>query len=273
VKKNIFNIKTMPRFLGQHFLKNPAVVKKIIAAVEIEAGDTIVEIGPGRAALTRSLVEACAKVGARLVAIEKDEKLAENLAAEFPGLKIVRGDALAILKSGELGFDTGVPFKIVGNIPYYITGHLFRVVSELATKPTRCIFMIQEEVAERIIAKPPKMNRLAASVQFWAEPKIIARVPKEDFSPVPKVDSAVIVLATKHPQPSAEQTERYYAAVRSIFAQPRKTILNNLTDGKLAGSKTKEELTRELSGLGITSGLRPQNLTIENIGDIANACG
>jgi 16S rRNA (adenine1518-N6/adenine1519-N6)-dimethyltransferase len=275
VRKNILNINPMPNYLGQYFLKNPGVVKKIIAAVEIEAGDTIVEIGPGRGALTRSLAEACVRAGVKLILIEKDEKLAEGLEKEFvgsDGVKLIRGDALAILKKDEIkdapGIKFAAPFKIVGNIPYYITGHLFRVVSELAIKPVRCIFMIQEEVAERIVAQPPKMNRLAASVQFWADPKIIARVPKGDFSPVPKVDSAVIALATKHPQPSAQQAEHYYIAVHALFAQPRKTILNNLAAAPAIGVTDKDEITRRLSGLGITSGLRPQDLTIKNINDI-----
>lgn len=283
VRKNLLSIKLnnklMPNYLGQHFLKNPSVVKKIIAAAEIEVGDTIVEIGPGRGALTRSLVEACAQVGAtakagvKLILIEKDEKLAEGLEKEFAGrdeIKIVRDDALAILKSGLFAAEISAAktsFKIVGNIPYYITGHLFRVVGELAIKPARCVFMIQEEVAERIVSQPPKMNRLAASVQFWAKPKIIARVPKGDFSPVPKVDSAVILLETIAPMHSAEESERYYAVVRALFAQPRKTILNNLASGQLS----KEEIADALAGLGITSGLRPQNLTVANINDIAAA--
>lgn len=268
-KRNISNTKTMPNYLGQHFLKNPGVAKKIIAGVDIQPGDTIVEVGPGRGALTMALAAVCARTGAALIAIEKDEKLAESLEAELAtvgatiNIKIIRGDALKILN----GLEVKSPFKIVGNIPYYITGHLFRIVGELAIQPARCVFMVQEEVAERIIAKPPKMNRLAASVQFWTVPKIIVRAPKEDFSPPPKVDSAVLLLETQAEQHTAAQTEQYYAMVRMLFAQPRKTILNNLS----MHTTNKAEIDRALQGVGITSGLRPQNLTIENIRDIAAA--
>jgi len=279
----------MPNYLGQHFLKNPMIAKKIIAAADIAAGDTIVEIGSGRGALTRLLAEACGKAGATLIAIEKDEKLASNLEAELTGgaadtatrsetvVKIIRGDALEILKSGELQAmfpNAAQPLKIVGNIPYYITGHLFRIISELAKKPARAVFMVQREVAERIVAAPPKMNRLAASVQFWAEPKIIAHAPKEDFAPAPKVDSAVITLVTRQPEASFDHAQQYYAVVRALFAQPRKTILNNLSATQkigATGADSKAALIRKLSDLGITSGLRPQNLTIKDIDGIAAA--
>ena len=126
--------------------------------------------------------------------------------------------------------------------------------------------MIQTEVAERIIAEPPKMNRLAASVQFWADVNIIARVPRADFSPPPEVDSAVIKLDAK---PSSRENvklaSRYYAAVRAIFAQPRKTILNNVS----AAGEEKKKVSAALMSMGIIPESRPQNLTIENISTIA----
>lgn len=253
----------MSQRLGQHFLKNASAITKIIAAIDPQAGETIVEIGPGRGALTIPLAEACRRVGAKLIAIEKDPKLIDGLratTAEIKNLEIVGGDALDILKVGLIhGGTLGQPFKLVGNIPYYVTGHLLRTVSELQEKPERCVFMLQKEVAERATAQPPKMNRLAASVQFWAEPKIIARLGKDDFSPPPKVDSAVILLEAKRPQP--KRPEQYYAAVRALFAQPRKTILNNL--------RSKSVEAADLAKLGINSGLRAQNLTVEDIGVIA----
>jgi 16S rRNA (adenine1518-N6/adenine1519-N6)-dimethyltransferase len=248
--------------LGQHFLKNPALIQKIVAALDIQSGETIIEIGPGHGELTISLAEVCKSIGAKIITIEKDEKLATALRAK--NIDVISGDALL-----EIPALSGVApaFKIVGNIPYYITGHLLRVISELETKPERSILMIQAEVAVRIISEAPRMNRLAASVQFWAEPKIIAHVSKTDFSPPPEVDSAVIKLDIKRGR-SQRNDESYYAAVRAIFAQPRKTILNNLAASL---SADKNNLVDLMNSINIDPKARPQNLTIENIARIAEA--
>jgi 16S rRNA (adenine1518-N6/adenine1519-N6)-dimethyltransferase len=251
-------------YLGQHFLKNPAAIKKIVAAINVQPGGTIIEIGPGHAELTFPLAEACKKIGAKIIAIEKDNDLAEKLKTGVANLDlekivtIISEDALTFLKQNP-------EFQILaGNIPYYITGHLLRRVSELKNKPERCVLMIQKEVAERICAEPPKMNRLAASVQFWAAPKIIATLGKGDFSPSPEVESAVIKLETQYDQIKAP--EKYYSTVRTLFAQPRKTILNNLR------GDNREKTITLLAKLGIDPGARPQNLTIEQIRAIADAC-
>jgi 16S rRNA (adenine1518-N6/adenine1519-N6)-dimethyltransferase len=257
----------MPKHLGQHFLKNSAVADKIIKAVDIGTGDTIVEIGPGRGALTIALAEAVEGAHARVIAIEKDAKLIGPLSEKLgKNIEIMHGDALDILPS--MVFDVKTT-KIVGNIPYYITGHLLRTISELKTKPAWCIFMIQKEVAERIMAEPPRMNRLSASVRFWAEPKIIMHVDRRDFSPPPEIDSAVILLKTKA---AKGDPESYYAAVRAIFAQPRKTIINNLFDSQEGSTKkdTKEKVAATLEKIGIAPLSRPQNLTTMDIESIAN---
>ena len=159
-------------------------------------------------------------------------------------------------------------YKLIANIPYYITGKLLRLMSDLEHKPERAVLMVQEEVAERICAEPPKMNRLAASVQFWADAKIVARVPKADFSPVPEVDSAVILLTTRA-RPQVLQAKKYYSAVRSIFAQPRKTILNNVKAGTAKQNLSKQEIEAMLDKIGIDPSARPQDLTVEGITSIA----
>jgi 16S rRNA (adenine1518-N6/adenine1519-N6)-dimethyltransferase len=262
------------KYLGQHFLKNQNVIEQIVTAVDVRAGETIVEVGPGRGALTIPLSEACRKVGANLIAVEKDEKMAERLKSDGAtgDVTIIIGDVLHFLKTiADAPAGNRRHFKIVGNIPYYITGYLLRTISELDPKPELCVLMLQKEVAERACAKPPRMNRLAASVQLWAEPMILIRVPKGDFLPPPKVDSAVISLQAKQPQADADRANRYYAAVRAIFAQPRKKILNNLAADLRIAIHPKAEIVQRLASLGITSGLRPQNLTIENISDIAEA--
>ncbi len=196
-------------------------------------------------------------------------------------LSIIEGDALKLLPEIVAQLPREARYKIVGNIPYYITGKLLRVVSELEYAPERVIVLIQEEVAERICAAPPAMNRLAASVQFWADATIIARVPRNDFSPPPKVDSAVIVLKNnflaknavrdrkiKASVQHAIEPTRYYKTVRAIFAQPRKTLLNNLS--VIAGKGvTKEHIITHLQKIGIDPAARPQDLSIEQIIAIA----
>jgi 16S rRNA (adenine1518-N6/adenine1519-N6)-dimethyltransferase len=257
--------------LGQHFLKNTGVVKRMVAAIGPRAGEAIIEIGPGHGALTVPLAAACAEAGARLAVIEKDERLAEKLRELSSGhsIEIITGDALEII--GEMmDRPRKDGMKIVGNIPYYITGKLLRTIGDAARAPERCVFMVQREVAERIMALPPKMNRLAASVQYWADGKIIARVPREDFSPPPTVDSAVIELASRHRgTKNPSETSRYYLAIRTIFAQPRKTLLNNLGAARKASGKAL--LPEKIKELGLDPGIRPQNLSREDIARVAEA--
>ncbi len=284
------------RRLGQHFLKNSAVKKKIVSLAAPEADETIIEIGAGHGELTLPLARACEEAGAKLVAIEKDRELGSRLevfppeadlplAEGFrgkPGTEIIVGDALKLLPSITYNL-TPHPYKLVGNIPYYLTGHLFRIVSELAPKPIRCVFTVQKEVAERIAAAPPRMNRLAASVQFWSAPRIAGIVPRSDFAPPPKVDSAILVLEAANPPPHTPQDD-YFRMVRALFRQPRKTILNNLRDApqpafrfKLLGSGEKEKSrTQSSSRIGellahahLAPSLRPGNLSVADIARIA----
>ncbi len=263
--------------LGQHFLKNKRILEKIVDALNIKSGDVIVEIGPGHGELTKKLLERPVTV----VAIEKDLRLVDLLTKNFkvqisnsksnpksqlPKLNVINADALKALPSltENLSFDI-CHLKLVGNIPYYITGHLLRILSELEHKPEIITLLIQKEVAERVVAHPPKMNLLAAVTQSWSEPKIIARVGKKDFSPPPKVDSAVITLVPKSPlsTPSTRGTE-YYPFLRILFQQPRKTIANNLT-AKSKFQISKDELTQELKQININPGDRPQNLSLAEI--------
>jgi 16S rRNA (adenine1518-N6/adenine1519-N6)-dimethyltransferase len=233
------------------------------------------------------LAQICMEKKARLVAVERDERLADELrasldAAGAEAVEIVSGDVLDVLPaviSKHRNIKTS-KFIIVGNIPYYITGHLLRIVGELDPRPEACVFMVQKEVAERIVATPPDMNRLAASIQIWGEPKIIAKVPRGSFIPPPKVDSAVIVIKTKTGGAPVDM-KRYYSAMHALFAQPRKTVLNNLMSYELGamsydGEKTgrgieKKDIEAKIREIGIDPGARPQNLLIESIVSIAKS--
>jgi 16S rRNA (adenine1518-N6/adenine1519-N6)-dimethyltransferase len=258
--------------LGQHFLKNKTVLQTIVEAIDIKNGDKIIEIGAGHGELTIPLLRASEKLDCAITSIEKDRELVPGLALlskkEKEGrLTIIEGDALKVLTTlaaeNPNSRTKASPYKVVGNIPYYITGKLLRVISELEKKPTTTILLIQKEVALRICAVPPEMNRLAASVQFWADAKILASVPRKDFAPSPDVDSAVILLALRE-IPASTNSMQYYRAVRGIFSQPRKTLLNNAW--AMAGELySKEQVTDKLKKLAIDPEGRPQDVTVDQI--------
>jgi 16S rRNA (adenine1518-N6/adenine1519-N6)-dimethyltransferase len=274
--------------LGQHFLKNAVIIEGIVGALAIADGDRIIEIGPGHGELTLPLARAARGRRCEIVCIEKDRALIENLEALAAKensnggnrVTIIEGDVLKLLPEIAAGAKTGSTsagrYKIVGNIPYYITGKLLRIISELEEKPARTVLLMQKEVAERMCAAPPEMNRLAASVQFWADVAIMATVPRRDFFPPPEVDSAVIVLDDKHARrgavgatPSIDPA-LYYRAVRAIFAQPRKTLLNNLSSSA-GGNGEKGNIVGQLKKIGIDPGSRPQDLGIAQIIALAEA--
>lgn len=255
----------MRRRLGQHFLKNKSAVQKIISALELQQNETIIEIGPGTGALTFPLLKECKLKNCKLIAIEKDPQLSERLShLVTKSLRIINGDALKILPNlmPQLLNDSIPNYKIVGNIPYYITGKLLRIISELDSKPSLTVLMIQKEVAERIIAQPPKMNLLAAATQFWAEPKILLTLKPNDFDPPPKVDSAVIRLVTRHESLGTGEIQAYYKLLHIIFKQPRKTLANNLSAGL---DLSKKEIESVLGRSYISKNARPQDLSLEEI--------
>jgi len=257
--------------LGQHFLKNKAKIKKIFEALELKDGDTVIEIGPGHGELTKEIQKSKFKnqndnLKIKILAIEKDRQLADYLRNKFEddkNVEIIGGDALKLLP--QFTYDLRLAtnnYKIVGNIPYYITGYLLRILGELNNKPSVIVLLIQKEVAERVCANPPRINLLAASVQFWAEAKIIGYVGKKDFRPAPKVDSAIIKLAIRvQPLATRKNTEDYYKFIKILFKQPRKTIVNNLRPI----TNNIELITDNLKLFNINLKARPQDLSIKQI--------
>ena len=245
--------------LGQHFIQDAAALKKMARSLALADGETVIEIGPGHGELTGELTKAAD--GIQIIAIEKDKTLADVLVMD--GVQVVNADVLEAL-APEAARHTS--YKLAGNIPYYITGYLLRTIGELKNKPSLAVLMMQKEVAERIVAEPPKMNRLAASVQFWAEPSIVGIVKKESFMPRPLVDSAILLLQTKNGVPPAIESQ-YYRALHAIFAQPRKTLANNLA----AALKDKEKCIAAMEECGLDPKCRPQNLTIAQIAVLAKS--
>jgi len=248
----------MNKRLGQHFLKSNKTAKRIVEGLNLTGEETVVEIGPGGGQLTEHILAALPK--GRLIAIEKDSELAIGLEKRLgEQLTLIKGDVRDVLPSlTERLSDTS--YSLIGNIPYYLTGRLLRTLGELKHKPVLSVLTVQKEVAERLTAEPPKMNLLAAVVQFWAVTELLFTIPRTQFDPPPNVESAVVRLTARETLPTTP--ERYYRTARTLFKQPRKTIVNNLVAGS---EKSKMDLSEELSTIGIDPSDRPQNLTVADI--------
>jgi len=218
--------------LGQNFLIDESVPPKILAAAQLTTSDRVLEIGPGVGVLTLRL----APIVRELITIELDARLYPYLyqqLAIYPSARLIEGDAL--------DFDPAqlapAPYKLVANIPYYITSAILRHFLESSHRPTRLVLMVQKEVAQRIVAQPPEMSLLAVSVQFFGKPKIFASVPAGAFLPPPKVDSAILLIETfgsdERPCPAVAVGDeaQFFELVRAGFGQKRKQLVNTLTRG------------------------------------------
>ena len=178
--------------LGQHFLIDEAVLERILSAAEVSPGDIVVEIGPGLGVLTEGL----AKRGARVIAVELDSKLVALLKkrlAAFPDVKIIRADILKVtprqlLQDNLTASELVRGYKVIANLPYYITSPVLRHFLEAQPRPSEMVVMVQKEVGEAIAATPGKMSLLSVKTQFYSKPAIISYVPAASFYPPPKVD-------------------------------------------------------------------------------------
>lgn len=218
------------RKMGQNFLLDNGILKKIIDAAELNSGDIVLEIGPGLGILTLEL----ARKVKRVVAVEKDRKIYEILENILKGKNIKNVEIINqdILKIPDVQLyrdrDKVGNYKIIANLPYYITSPIIRKFLEIKNKPSLMVLMLQKEVAQRICAQSPKMNLLAVAIQFYAEPKIIGYVNKKSFYPQPKVDSAIIRIIPKKEIPKID-TEKFFKIVKAGFSSKRKMLKNNLS--------------------------------------------
>lgn len=251
----------MPTKLGQNFLKNNDIVKKIVAAADLAASDFVLEIGPGKGILTGELAKRAGKV----VAIEIDGNLGALLRGKFKDQKnveILQGDILQTDLKNVLG-SLASKYKVVANLPYYITSPIIRMFLEAELLPTEMILMVQKEVAERITAKAGAMSILAVSVQYYAKAEILFEVGKENFDPIPEVNSAVIRI-TRNSQPDTRDEEvnkKFFSVVRAGFCAKRKTLANNLANSFHLDKKIVEEKIKKVPLSGI---VRAQELSVEN---------
>ncbi len=244
--------------LGQNFLKSKTALFKMIEVGEISPQDTLLEVGPGKGVLTEKLLEKAGKV----IAIEKDHRLMELLqekfAAEISAGKLILSneDILDFKPENSLA-----PYKIIANIPYYITGQFLRKFLESDCQPERIIVMVQKEIADRIVAHDKKESLLSISVKAYGEPKKIMKVGKENFSPAPKVDSAILAITniSKNFFTDNKITEKnFFEILHAGFAHKRKMLLGNL---KNASEKNLVEIFKQLN---ISEKTRAEDISIND---------
>lgn len=244
--------------LGQNFLIDKSVIERIIVLGGITKEDIVLEIGPGQGSLTYALCKSSKNV----IAVEKDEKLYDYLIKKFEKIKnveFVNEDILEFTNSHEFHTNfTNGKYKIVGNIPYYLTSFLLRQIFTLSNRPSEVILMVQKEVAERMVAKPGEMNMLAISVQIFADVEILFEVSCNGFWPKPKVDSAVIKLKVKSEKLSINE-ESLFDIIHAGFGAKRKILVNNLAKGL---HLPKQDICDIFNMLGLNLKSRAQDLSI-----------
>lgn len=238
--------------LGQHFLHDEGIVARIVAAAELDHTMTVLEIGPGLGVLTRRL----ALAAGRVVAIEKDRRLADALASYMPcNLEVVPADALEVDPAALAGPE----YVVVANLPYSVGNAILRRLLEADPPPRTLTVMLQREVAERIAAQPPDMSLLAVAVQFYGTPRLLFRVGRGAFTPPPNVESAVIQIVTHAPPLPSDQHRAFFELARAGFGQRRKQLQNALASNlKLP----RAELELALLDAGVDPAARAEQLSV-----------
>jgi 16S rRNA (adenine1518-N6/adenine1519-N6)-dimethyltransferase len=264
--------------LGQNFLADPVHLDRIVAAAELARDDVVIEVGPGVGTLTARLA---AQAG-RVVAVELDASLLPALhetLAICDNVAIVQGDILQ-LDPGQLSLVTGHwpmanyqlnidHYKVVANLPYYITSAAIRHFLTAAPPATLLVFTIQREVAQRIVATPPDMSLLAVSVQYFARPEIVARIPAGAFYPPPKVDSAILRLRPwGRPPVDAPDDDAFFAVVRAGFGQRRKQLRNSLRANL---GLPQDQIDAMLVQASVEAQRRAETLTLAEWAQLAHA--
>lgn len=243
--------------MGQNFLVDPSVVRRILVVAEVRPGDLIVEVGPGMGILTRALLQAHAEV----VAVELDRDLKRFLERDLEdarALTLVERDARHV-DIEELTGDR--PYQLVANLPYSVATVIIRHFVESPNAPTRMTVMVQREVAERMTASPPRMSLLALATQLYASAEIAFTVPSDAFVPLPKVESAVVRMDVRLELPlTSSERDRMFALATMAFQRKRKTVANGLSQGLAA---PKSNLEASLAKAGIDPSRRPETLALD----------
>jgi 16S rRNA (adenine1518-N6/adenine1519-N6)-dimethyltransferase len=243
------------KVLGQHFLCDPRLLDKIVAAADLPPEVSVLEIGAGPGLLTRRL----AAVAHRVVAVELDDGLVALLRHELAHLTnvtVIHGDILKL----DIPALVDAPYAVVANLPYYITSAVLRQLLQCTPRPLRLVLTVQHEVAQRIVAAPGRLSLLAVSVQFYGRPRIVMRIPAGAFVPPPQVDSAVLRIDTyERPPVDVPSPGDFFRVVRAGFGQRRKQLHNALSAG--LGLST-DQAVRALSAAGIAPSRRAETLSL-----------
>ncbi len=268
---NHFKLRASKR-LGQNFLIDRSIVSGIVDAADIIEGEPVLEIGPGIGTLTQGLLEA----GVHVTAVELDKKLPDVLAetlAGYDNFSLVQGD---ILKLDIRSLMNNQPFKVVANLPYYITSQIILTLLEQKLPIKKIVTMVQKEVAERMIANPENLSpndsakiygALSVAVQYFTEPRIIFDVPPSSFMPQPEVTSSVIVCDVRSEPPVEVDEKMFFRVVRGAFGQRRKTLINSL----LGAGFDRQQLIAAFDKSGIDPKRRAENLTLQEFAALSES--
>ena len=270
--------------MGQNFLIDMEAIKKVIESAQLSKNDIVLEIGPGIGNLTIEL----AKKVKKLIAVEKDPtmvKILRKTLTDFDNVKVIQDD---ILKIGNWELEIGNSYKVVANLPFYLTAPVIRKFLEMENRPKEMVLVVQKEVAQRICpprrarssgeagAKPPRMNLLAVSVQFYAKPEIETFVPKKSFWPQPKVDGAIIKIIPKKLSTRPGSVDLFFKIVKAGFSQPRKQLINNLSKEFLPagrqGNLNREKVKDWLSKNNVRPSQRAETLSVEDWINLLQSC-
>jgi len=253
--------------LGQNFLKSKVALAKMIEAGEVNEKDVVLEVGPGKGALTEKLLIAAKKV----IAVEKDDRLISFLQEKFVGE--IKNNKLEIIHTDILDFNPTIynllptKYKIIANIPYYITGVFLRKFLETENQPSKIVVMVQKEITDRIIARDSKENLLSLSVKAFGEPKKIMKVDKENFSPAPNVDSAILLInniSKKFFTENKINEKDFFQIIHAGFAHKRKMLLGNLKEWFKKEGKNGENLSQIFTEIGLSEKIRAEDLPLQS---------
>ncbi len=243
---------------GQNFLVDRSILLHIVEAAEIHPGDQVLELGAGTGVLTREL----AKRARRVAAVELERNMLSLLAGttrDYTNVELIERNLLYVDPAEIFGSE---PYKLVANLPYYITAPTFRHFLESANPPRLIVVMVQYEVAQRIVAEPGDLSLLGVSIQFYGKPKIIAHVPARAFYPMPKVDSAILRVDMKDEVPlTRKQRDSFFHLVQAGFSERRKQLHNSLAHGL---HRKNVEVQARLLAANIDPSRRAETLSIED---------
>lgn len=238
--------------LGQHWLRDAGYLQHIIDMANVQPDDVVLEVGPGLGTLTEGLAKRASKV----IAVEYDTMLIDQLTSSVaPNVNVINGDILT--------FDLRTlpdSYKVVANIPYYLTSALVRKLLTSENPPQTIALLVQKEVAERIAAEPGKMSLLSVSAQFYADIELGDIVPAEAFEPAPKVDSRVVVMNYRKPQNEIDEAT-FFRIVKAGFAERRKKLVNSLAGGL---QLSKDQVSNYVLEAGFGEDVRAQELSLQD---------